>query len=338
MAKKVTIYDLAKELNISPATVSRGLNNHPAISDITKKRIAAIANKLDYRSNKFAANLSNQKTYSLGVIVPRLDSYFMSTVLAGIEEVSNKAGYSIIISQSLESMDKEILNAKTLFNSGVDGLLVSLARDTQNYKHFTPYIKANIPLIFLDRVHNLTNCPTIVIDNVQAGYEATDHLAKQGCKNILIITGSLKRNVYADRLLGYKKALENNNLNFEEVNVFETTMESQNAKDVVDYIIKMNKPIDGLFVLSDSFAAYCIQELKRKNYLIPENIKVVGFNNDPISKLITPSLSTIEYPGYNMGLLAGESVINQIKGNIQLRETHSISLRHKLIIRESSGN
>jgi len=336
--KKITIYDLAKELKVSSGTVSRSLNNHPSISQKTKDRVVSKANELGYKVNKFAVNLRTQKSNTIGVIIPKLDSYFMATLLAGVEKVANEAGYNLIISQSLESMEKEIMNAKTLYNSGIDALLVSLAYNTENYAHFNPYINSNIPLIFMDRVHNLPNCPTIVIDNFQAGYDATDHLISQGCKNILIITGNLKRNVYTDRLTGYKKALKDNNLNFNSLHLFETTMESKNAKDVVDYIKNLNIPIDGLFVLSDSFAAQCIRSLKKENYSIPKDIKVIGFNNDPISELVTPTLSTIEYPGYSMGLLAGESIINQITGNINLQGTNSISLRHKLIIRESSVN
>ncbi len=338
MKKKITIYDLAKELKVSSGTVSRSLNNHPSISKKTKDRVVSKANELGYKVNKFAVNLRKQKSNTIGVIIPKLNSYFMATLLAGVEKVANEAGYNLIISQSLESMEKEIMNAKTLYNSGVDALLVSLAYDTENYTHFNPYINSNIPLIFMDRVPNLPSCPTIIIDNFQAGYDATDHLINQGCKNILIITGNLKRNVYTDRLLGYKKALEDNNLNFDSIHVFETTMESKNAKDVVDYIKNLNAPIDGLFVLSDSFAAQCIRSLKKENYGVPKDIKVIGFNNDPVSELVTPTLSTIEYPGYNMGLLAGESIINQINGTINLQETNSISLRHKLIIRESSVN
>ena len=338
MKKKITIYDLAEELKVSPGTVSRSLNNHPSISKKTKERVVAKANALGYEVNKFAVNLRTQKSNAIGVIIPKLNSYFMSTLVAGIEKVVNEAGYNLIISQSLESMEKEKMNAKTLYNSGVDALLVSLAYNTENYAHFDPYLKSKIPLIFMDRVHNLPNCPTIVIDNFQAGYDATEHLIHQGCKNILIVTGNLKRNVYSDRLLGYKKALQKNNLNFKEVNILETTMEPNNSKDVVNYIKNMDKLIDGLFVLSDSFAAHCIKELKKESYNIPKDIKIVSFNNDPISELITPTLSTIEYPGYDMDLLAGESIINQINGNINLRTTNVINLRHKLIVRESSGN
>jgi LacI family transcriptional regulator len=148
MPKNITIYDLAQMLNVSPATVSRSLNDHHSISDETKKRIKAKASEVGYRTNKFAANLSSQKSNTIGVIVPRLNSYFMSTVLAGIEKVANQIGYNLIISQSLESEEKEKINAKTLLDSGVDALLVSLANDSSNYEHFINYTERKIPLLF----------------------------------------------------------------------------------------------------------------------------------------------------------------------------------------------
>lgn len=336
MGKKITIYDLAEELNVSPGTISRSLNDHPSISKKTKEKVVSKANELGYKVNKFAVNLRTQKSNTIGVIIPKLNSYFMSTLLAGVEKVVNEAGYNLIISQSLESMEKEVLNAKTLYNSGVDALLVSLAYNTEDFEHFMPYIKSKIPLMFMDRVHNVSNCPTIVIDNFQAGYDATQHLIEQGSKNIIIVTGNLKRNVYADRLSGYKKALAINNIQFNKANIYETSMESKNLRDTINYIKNLKTPADGLFVLSDAFASQCIRELKKEGYHIPEDIKVIGFNNDPVSELISPTLSTIEYPGYNMGVLAGQSIINQINGTINLQETNTISIRHKLIVRESS--
>lgn len=337
MSKKVTIYDLAKQLNVSPGTVSRSLNNHPSISQKTKEKVVSMANKMDYKVNKFAVNLRTQKSNTIGVIIPKLNSYFVSTLLAGIEKVANEAGYNTIISQSLESMEKEKMNAKTLLNSGVDGLLVSLAFDTDNFDHFEPFIKSKIPLIFMDRVHHFPDCPTLVIDNLMAGYDATNHLISQGCQNILLIGGNLKQNVYLDRFRGYKKALKENGLSFKETNFLQTSMEPENVKEVIEYINQSEEPIDGLFVLGDSFAAHCIKELKKENFRIPEDIKIVGFNNDPVSELITPTLSTIDYQGYNMGLLAGESIINQLKGNINFQTANTISLRHELIVRGSSG-
>ena len=336
MAKKITIYDLAEELKVSPATVSRSLNDHRSISRRTKERVISKANELGYKINKFAVNLSKQKSNTIGVIVPRLNSYFMSTVIAGMEKVANEAGYNLIISQSLESMEKEKLNTKTLYDSGVDGLLVSLAYDTTDFSHFAPFSESEMPLIFFDRVHNMPNSSTIVIDNTAAGFEATEHLIQQGCRNILHISGNLKRTVYSDRFNGYRNALHANGLNFDEDLLLETNLDAKKVKEAIDHIDGLAIKIDGIFVASDTFAAHCIKELQKRGYRVPEDVKIIGFNNDPISELITPALSTIEYPGYKMGVLAGQSIISHLNGNINLQSANSISLRHTLIIRESS--
>jgi LacI family transcriptional regulator len=336
MQKRITIYDLAKTLNVSPGTVSRSLNDHPSISKKTKERVIKKANELGYKTNKFAANLSKQQTNTIGVIVPRLNSHFMSTILAGIEKIVNEAGYNLIISQSLESMEKEKINARTLYNSGVDALLVSLAYDTSDYEHITPSNKNKIPMIFLDRILDLPNCSTLIIDNKLAGYEATEHLIQQGCKNLLYIGGDLKRNVYSERFKGFKEALAKHHIKFKKSNLFELDLNPNKTSEVVTHIKNSKDPIDGIFVANDTFAAHCIQELKKENYKIPDDIKIVGFNNDPISELITPTLSTIDYPGYEMGIMAGQSIISHLKGNLDLQPANSITLRHKLIIRESS--
>src|ERR1700704_3539994 len=163
--KEITIYDLARKLKISPATVSRGLKDHPGISKKTKKRIYDLAREMGYRSNNFARNLRKQTTDTIGVIVPRLNSYFMSTVIAGMEKVANSAGYNLIISQSSESGKQEMASAATMFNNRVDGLLVSLAYDTENIAHFDVFFNKNVPLIFFDRVVDNKKCTNVLIDN-----------------------------------------------------------------------------------------------------------------------------------------------------------------------------
>src|SRR3954471_19125117 len=172
-SKEVTIYDLAKKLNISPATVSRALKDHPRISKKTKKKIFDLVDEMGYRSNHFARNLRHQKTKTIGVIVPRLNSNFMSAVIAGIEQVANNEEYNLVISQSSESATKEAANAKTLFNNRVDGLLVSLAYNTKDLDHFDSFFRKKIPVIFFDRVMEHKNCTNILIDNAAAAYTAT---------------------------------------------------------------------------------------------------------------------------------------------------------------------
>ena len=336
MERETTIYDIARLLNLSPATVSRALNDHPAINSNTKQLINSKALEMGYRSNTFASNLRRQQTKTIGVIVPRLDSSFMSTVLAGMEKVANEANYNLIISQSLESARKEMANAKTMFNSRVDGLLVSLASDTDNLDHFNLFFRKGIPMILFDRVMQQKNCTNIVIDNVKAGYEATTHLIEQGCRRVMHITGSINRNVYADRLKGYKMALHEHSLPLDDELIKLTNLTRQDGLDVADAIMKMPFPPDGLFVASDLCAASCMGTLRKNGISIPKDIAVVGFNDDPIAQLVEPNLTTIHYPGQEMGEIAAQTLINHLNGLLRISSTNTILLNYELIVRESS--
>src|ERR1700759_243131 len=189
--KDITIYDIAKVLGLSPATVSRGLKDHPAINSKTRKRIMDTAKEMGYRSNNFASNLRMQKTHTIGIIIHELRSQFISSVLAGIERVTAEAGYDLIIGHSSESSRKEIANADNLFHKRVDGLIASLAFDTKDMDHFEPFVQKGIPLVFFDRVEEYHYGTRVIIDNVKAGYEATAHLAQQGCRRIGHITANL---------------------------------------------------------------------------------------------------------------------------------------------------
>jgi len=336
MEKETTIYDIAEQLNISPATVSRALNDHPAINIDTKKIIISKAKEMGYRTNIFASNLRRKKTNTIGVIVPRLNSYFMSTVLAGMEKVANEASYNLIIAQSLESVKKEMANVKTMFNSRVDGLLVSLSYDTENLDHFEPLIKKGIPILFFDRVLTHKKCTSIVIDNLKAGYEATNHLIEQGCKRIMHITGNLQRNVYQDRLKGYRLALAENNIAYCEELVRITDFSYQSVSEMIQYLKMLNPIPDGIFITNDFYAAYCIVALKQAGFSVPEDIAVVGFNDDPIAMVVEPHLSTIRYHGQEMGEVAAKSLISHLNEQLSIKDTNAIILHYELIVRKSS--
>ena len=333
--KDVTIYDIARVLNISAATVSRGLKDHPAIRKETKKRILNAAREMGYQQNTFARNLRNKTTSTIGVIVPRLNSYFMSTVIAGIEKVATAAGYNLIISQSLESSKKEMVNIGTMFNSRIDGILVSLASDTIDNYQFDIFPKKNIPLIFFDRVFDYPNCTNIIIDNQKAGYDATIHLLEQGCKRIVHVGGSQSRNVYLDRFKGYKEALEEKGIPFDSSLFITNNLTEQSAQEAAATILNMNPLPDGVFTANDTTAVTIIGELLKNGVRVPEDIAVVGFNNDPIANVINPKLSTINYPGREMGEVAASTLINSIQ---KLPETNldTIVLRHNLVVRKSS--
>ena len=336
MRKDVTIYDIAKDLGISPTTVSRGLNDHPAVNKNTKQKIFDAANEMGYQSNLFASNLRKQRTHAIGVIVPRLNSNFQSSVIAGMEKVANEAGYNLIISQSMEEPEKEASNAKTMFNSRVDGLLVSLAQNTENINHFKPFFEKGIPVIFFDRVAEHQQCIGILIDNIQAAYKATAHLIEEGCKNIVHITGHLKTNVYADRLKGFKYALLDHGLPFTDAQVISGKLNEEAGIEAAKQILKMDPLPDGILVANDTCAAHCMKTLKKAGISIPQDIAAVGFNNDPICNIIEPNLTTINYPGYEMGEVAVRHLINHLDGVSDLLATNSITLRSELIIRESS--
>jgi len=335
--KEITIYDIAKHLNISATTVSRGLKDHPAINKNTRKKIVEAAKHLGYRSNTFASSLRSKKTHTIGVIVPRLNSYFMSSVLAGMEDAASRESYNLIISQSLENSGKEVANAHTMFNKRVDGLLVSLAYDTENIDHFDPFFKKSIPVIFFDRIYPHSDSTSIVIDNYKAAYEVTKHLIGQGCRRIMHLGGNLLRNVYADRLKGYKQALRDHNITFDEKKMLYISKLSEEAGiKAAEHILKMSGKPDAVFSANDTAAVYCMMKLKEEGIRIPADIAFAGFNNDPISKIIEPNLTTVNYSGYDVGEAAVNSLINHLNGISSIKTTNTIILRSDLIIRASS--
>jgi LacI family transcriptional regulator len=334
--KEVTIYDIAQKLDISPATVSRGLNNHFSVSKKTHKQIAETAKALGYRSNLFAKSLRSKKTHTLGVIVQTLNSNFIASVLSGIERVANKSGYNLIISQSQETETKEATNVATMFNSRVDGLIVSLAFDTNDLSHFDCFFDKGIPVVFFDRVSYGKSSTNVVIDNFKAGYEATTHLIEQGCKKIAHITGNLSRNVYKDRMKGYRQALMDNKIPFDEQYLIVNNMDEQSAIEAAKTLIEMKPMPDGIFVANDICAAICMQALKDAGYAIPGDIAIVGFNNDIISRVADPKITTVNYPGQEMGEVVANVLVNHLDGKANLNATSTIILKSELIVRGSS--
>ena len=295
-----------------------------------------LAAEMGYRSNNFARNLREQRTNTIGVIVPRLNSYFMSTVISGIENIANKEGYNLIISQSAENSKKENANAATMFNSRVDGLLVSSVDITESNDHFGAFLKRRIPLIFFDRVVDLKGCTSILIDNARAAYEATTHLIKQGCKRIVHITATPQTNVYIDRLEGYKQALADYSIPFKKEYIIISNFSQEAGTSAAEVIKQMKNPPDGAFVANDNCAVGCMVALKKAGIRIPGDIAFVGFNNDPVSTVVEPNLTTIDYRGLEMGEVAARNLINHLNGTHDINSTNTIILRSELIIRASS--
>lgn len=337
MKPDITIYDIAEALQIAPVTVSRALNNHPAVREKTRQRIQDYAREHGYRANSFASNLRRQKTNTIGILLQELsNSYFITSVLSGVEAVLTEAGYDLIIAHSSESACKEIANANNLFHKRVDGLIVSLAYDTESMSHFEPYLQKNIPVVFYDRVETSFPGTKVIIDNEQAGYDATKHLIGQGCTRIVHVTASLKRNVYALRLAGYEKALAEHNIPVRTEDLILIDYINEDAGlEVAKRILAMDPMPDGIFITNDFCAAICIRALTDAGIRVPEDIAVVGFNNDIISKVVAPRLTTINYPGKQVGEEAARQLLQQLQGNRQ-EENKTIVIKSELMVRASS--
>ena len=334
--KEVTIYDIADRLNVSIATVSRALKDDPVVSKKTRKKVYEVAEEMGYRSNHFARNLRQQHTRTIGLIVHELNSNFITSVLAGIEKVTAQAGYDLIITHSSESVDKEAANAENLFHKRVDGVIASLSFDTEDLSHFQRFVDKGVPVIFFDRVEQNSDNNVVIIDNYKCGYQATKHLIEQGCKRIAHITSSLKRNVYAQRYRGYRDALFDNGLPFEDSLLIINDLSEQKAVESANQLLKLDPLPDGIFITNDFVAAVCIRTLKENGINIPEDIAIVGFNNDAIGKLIEPQLTTIDYPGKEMGEITARNLIDHLLGISNIHNTNTIIVNSKLIVRKSS--
>jgi LacI family transcriptional regulator len=334
--KEITIYDIASKLNISAATVSRSLNDMPGVNKNTKKRIVDAAREMGYSFNVFASSLRTKRSNTIGVIVPRLNSTFTSDVLAGMEKVANDANYNLIISQSLETMKKEVSNAKTMYNNRIDGLLISLAYDTDNIDHLETFIKRDVPVIFFDRIYEHKTCPNIRIDNFKAAYELTTHLISQGCRRIAHIGGNALRNVYAERFNGFKRALEDAKIPVYDDLIIVNDLSAVSGQAAGEQFLKMKDMPDAVFGANDVCTISCLQTFKKAGIKVPEQVAFAGFNNDPATCIIEPNLTTVNYKGYEMGEVAAKVLINHLANNDNLELTHSLILRHELLIRESS--
>ncbi len=336
MRKEVTIYDLAKELNISVATVSRGLKNSEAVTKSTKKKILQKAAELGYRRNTFASNLRNKTSKTIGIILHELNSNFTTSVLTGIERVTAPAGYDLLITHSAENYEREVTNAMNLFHKRVDGIIASLAFTTKNLDHFSVFFDKNLPVIFFDRVDENSDRTYVIINNYNCGYDLTRHLIGQGCKKIVFLTANLGANVYAQRHKGYADALRDARILYDANLVMVKDLSENSGYQSALEILKMHPRPDGVIATNDFIAALCMRELKRHGVDVPQDIAIVGFNNDPISKLVDPQLTTVNYPGKDVGEIAARYLVNQLKGEGEQAEAHRIYIKSELIIRESS--
>ncbi|GAA4796337.1 LacI family DNA-binding transcriptional regulator [Olivibacter ginsenosidimutans] len=335
--KKITILDIAKELNITFSTVARALNDHPAISKSTKEAVKQTAEKLGYRKNKIASSLRSGKSNIIGVLIPSLDVSFFSSVVHGIESVMNQNGYSILLYQSQESYKKEDKGIETLLNSRVDGIIASTAINRVNKETFQDIVTRNIPLAFFDRVLEGIPAPAVTIDDYKGGYMATEHLIKAGYKKIVHITETRNLSIFKERLRGYLDALKAYHIPIDEQLILKGNLSLDFGKACVKELTQRNIPFDALFTLEDFTAMGVIQQLKEQQLKIPEEIGVIGFANEAFGSLVTPTLSTIDQQTNRMGEEVAQLFLRMLKeGNFYQHAPKQIKLEPLLIVRESS--
>lgn len=337
---QVTIKDIARELGISPSTVSRALKDHPDISPETKKAVNELAEKLNYQPNIVALSLRQSKTNTIGVVIPEIVHFFFSTVISGIEDVAYSAGYSVIITQSNESLQREKTDIKTLFNSRVDGMLISLSRETSSYEHIDNILAKGVPMVFFDRVYDSPNASTIIVDDLSGAKEATQHLIEQGCTRIAHLEGPPNLGITKQRLEGYLEALKEANLPvIPELIVSCPLGTIEEGKIAAEQLLKMAQPPDGIFSTNDPAAMGAMQAIKDAGLKIPKDIAVVGFSNWFFSALMDPPLTSVDQPGFEMGQEAAKLLIRQIevksKENIDPTQETKI-LKTRLVVRNSS--
>lgn len=336
--KDITIYDIAEKLNLATSTISRALKDHPTISDKTIKKVKKMAEEMGYVPNTLAAGLRGNKTNTIGVLIPTVTQPFLSSLISGIEITARKSGYNVIIMQSHDSYEEEVSMAKSLYGSRVSGIICSLAMKTNDTSHFDQFVSNNIPLVFVDRVPKDFNTFRVIIDNYAAGFKATKHLIEQGCTRIGHLTvGSKIGNIYTERMRGYKDALLKYNLPVEEELIVDlkeiTYVEGVKASNKL--LNLKNRP-DGIFASGDIMAISAIQSAKKKGMRVPEDIAIIGFNNDPISEIVDPNLSTITHPAAKMGQMSAEIILKNIKSPKKDEVKEITFLNTEVLVRESS--
>ncbi len=331
---QVTIKDIARILGISASTVSRALKDHPDISVSTKEQVNKVATELNYRPNPIALSLRSRRSNVIGVIIPEIVHYFFSSVISGIEKVASEHGYSVIVSQSGENFDKEVALCDTFLNSIIDGLLISVSKETTDYSHLNLFREEEIPVVFFDRMIEEFACDRVIINDFDGAYKATEHLIIEGRRRIVHFAGPQTRLIGRNRKDGYLQALRNNGVVVDETLIIPCD-DFDKAIVETTKLIENGIKFDAIFTANDFTAAGVLKVLKMRGIYVPRDVSVVGFGNDYISKMTDPALTSVQQPGFEMGQKAMEMLINRIK-NPKSNDFKTDILPTLLVKRDSS--
>ncbi|WP_423129952.1 LacI family DNA-binding transcriptional regulator [Gaoshiqia sp. Z1-71] len=334
-SSQVTIKDIARILGISASTVSRALKNHPDISEETKVAVNELAVKLKYQPNAVALSLKHSRSYTLGVIIPEIVHYFFSSVISGIEDVAYDAGFTVVICQSNEKYDREVANAKMLLSHRVDGVLVSISKETTSFEHLQMLQESGLPLVFFDRIVPEIQADQVIIDDEEAAYKATKHLIGNGKKRIAHFAGPQNLLIGRDRKDGYLRAMKEAGLPIDpklivDADTFEKALIATNQ------LLDSGNPPDGIFATNDLTAIGAMQTLLKKGIKIPEQVAVVGFSDGRFSGITEPNLSSVDQHGYEMGTIATQILLDRLINPTEVYVPKTKILNANLIVRGSS--
>jgi DNA-binding LacI/PurR family transcriptional regulator len=332
--RQVTIKDIARELGISPSTVSKALKGHSDISPSTKKAVRELVEKWHYKPDPIALSLKSGLSKTIGVIVPEIVHYFFSTVIGGIEDLAYDSEYHVMFCQSGESYEREVKAVETLLSNRVDGILVSVSKVTENFDHFRKIQEAGIPLVFFDRICDEIDTDRVIVDDEIGAYEAVKHLINIGCKNIVHLYGPQNLHIGRERKEGYIRALKEHNRPVHEKNIIKCDT-AEEARIVVPELLTGKERPDGIFAVNDLTAAETMKIIKQHGLNVPRDIALVGFTSGMISDLTDPALSSVEQHGYEIGREAVRLLIDRLEKKHNLPSQTKI-IKTELVVKGSS--
>lgn len=340
MYEPITIKDIAKALGLSTSTVSRALRGSYEISPETKKLVIEYAEQYNYRPNPIALSLKERRSRSIGVVVCEIANNFFSQAINGIESIAYNRGYHVIISQSHESYDREVVNVEHLASRSVDGLLVSLSSETEHIEHFKNLHEKGFPIVFFDRITEEIETFKVVVDNYKGAYDATQHLVDSGYTKIAHVTSSQHLSISKERLDGYKAALADNGIALNESYIRYCNhggMIYAELEDAVKSLVQLKDRPDAIFSAGDRLTISCLNALRSIGLKIPDDIALVGFSNSPLAELLNPALSVVKQPAFEMGQVATELLIKLIESKRPVTEFEKVVLQTEIFTRESSA-
>lgn len=331
--KAITIKDIARELGVSVSTVSRALQNHPDISEQTKEHVRECAQRLHYKPNLMASNLRTSKNTTIGVVIPELNHHFFASVLDGIEQTANEAGYNILICQSSEKFDKEEKSIQMLLNSRVAGILVGISKETMRLRHLQDVIDSGIPLVLYDRPCPSLQCDQVVSDDYMGAYNAVEYLIQTGCKRIMYFSSPMQLEVAHRRYQGWRDALLHYNLSVDNDAILTCDTRAQAIIETPNVIRKADRP-DAIFCVNDDCAAGVLYAAQILGLRTPEDLSICGFSDAPLCRTSSPMLTTVEQHGREIGKRAMRRLLKRLDGEQRIAQTEMIPT--DLIVRETT--